>query len=133
MDNAIYLLEVALKPLTLSDSREQLRDTVKDLFYGCTEQILTYRDLETDRFITTSKVEDFSHLIVQAAEGRDLYDGLDEYFFADNLGDYQGGSEAVREVVIKNLPPVLQIQVQVRAPAGLRREFSSVNSRYPYS
>ncbi|RUS29683.1 hypothetical protein BC938DRAFT_480368 [Jimgerdemannia flammicorona] len=112
MDNAMYLLQMALKPLSLSDSREQLRDMVKDLFYGEMEQILTYRDLETDRPITTSKIETFGHLIVDAAEGKDLYDGLDEYFFASNVGDFQGGAEAMREVVIKSLPPVLQIQVQ---------------------
>lgn len=109
----MYLVETALKPLETQDG-EQTRDMVRDTFYGKARQILTYKDTETAQSITKVKEEDFSHLIVDAGEGKDLYDGLDEYFFADHVENFRGGHEAIREVTVSSFPPVLQIIVQVR-------------------
>ncbi|KAF7723179.1 ubiquitin-specific protease ubp2 [Apophysomyces ossiformis] len=111
MGNVMYLLEAALKPLEIKDG-EQVRDMVRDTFYGKARQILTYRDAETAVNVKKVKEEEFSHLIVDACEGKDLYDGLDEYFFADKVENFRGGHEAVREVTVSSFPPVLQIIVQ---------------------
>ncbi|OAD68228.1 hypothetical protein PHYBLDRAFT_183194 [Phycomyces blakesleeanus NRRL 1555(-)] len=111
MDNVTYLIEAALKPVETQDG-EQVRDMVRDLFYGKARQILTYQDTQTSQNIKKIKEEEFSHLIVDAAQGKDLYDGLDEYFFADQVENFQGGREATREVTVSTFPPVLQIIVQ---------------------
>ncbi|ORZ20562.1 hypothetical protein BCR42DRAFT_489060 [Absidia repens] len=111
MDNVMYLVEAALKPQQ-TDNMEQVRDMVRDLFYGKARQILSYKDTETTKEIQKVMEEDFSHVIVDAADGKNLYDGLDEYFFADKVENYQGGQEATREVTVQTFPPVLQIQVQ---------------------
>ncbi|KAI9007436.1 hypothetical protein CLU79DRAFT_849732 [Phycomyces nitens] len=111
MGNVTYLIEAALKPVETQNG-EQVRDMVRDLFYGKARQILTYQDTQTSQNIKKIKEEEFSHLIVDAAQGKDLYDGLDEYFFADQVENFQGGSEATREVTVSTFPPVLQIIVQ---------------------
>ncbi|KAG0183416.1 ubiquitin-specific protease ubp2 [Apophysomyces sp. BC1021] len=111
MGNVMYLVEAALKPLETHDG-EQVRDMVRDTFYGKARQILTYKDTETALSVKKVKEEEFSHLIVDAGEGKDLYDGLDEYFFADRVENFRGGHEAVREVTVSTFPPVLQIIVQ---------------------
>lgn len=111
MDNVMYLVEAALKPQE-TDNMEQIRDMVRDLFYGKARQILSYKDTETTKEIQKVMEEDFSHVIVDAADGKNLYDGLDEYFFADKVENFQGGQEATREVTVQTFPPVLQIQVQ---------------------
>lgn len=111
MDNVMYLVEAALKPQE-TENMEQTRDMIRDLFYGKARQILSYTDTETTKNIEKVMEEDFSHVIVDAADGKNLYDGLDEYFFADKVENFQGGQEATREVTVQSFPPVLQIQVQ---------------------
>ncbi|KAI9496046.1 hypothetical protein BDB00DRAFT_927094 [Zychaea mexicana] len=112
MGNVMYLVEAALKPLEKKENGEQIRDIVRDLFYGKARQILTYEDTETSKQVRKVQEEDFSHVIVDAAEGKDLYDGLDEYFFADRVEDFHAGRGAMREVTVSTFPPILQIQVQ---------------------
>jgi hypothetical protein len=109
----MYFFEAALKSTVSPSSSDIKTDLVKELFYGKARQILSYNNQDTNELVTKVKEEEFSHLIVDAAEGKNLYDGLDEYFFADNVDDYQGGNCAVREVAVSQFPPILQIQVQV--------------------
>ncbi|KAJ2957037.1 hypothetical protein NQZ79_g7179 [Umbelopsis isabellina] len=111
MGNCMYFFEAALRPYTAEGS-EKTTDLVKELFYGKARQILSYNNEQTDQLVTKVKEEEFSHLIVDAADGKNLYDGLDEYFFADKVDDFQGGNCAVREVAVHNFPPILHIQVQ---------------------
>lgn len=111
MGNVMYLVEAALKPVEKQHD-EQTRDMVRDLFYGKARQILTYEDTRTNKSVRKEQEEEFSHVIVDAVAGKDLYDGLDEYFFASSVENFDGGSEAMREVTVKSFPPVLQIQVQ---------------------
>ncbi|ORY98657.1 hypothetical protein BCR43DRAFT_487914 [Syncephalastrum racemosum] len=111
MGNVMYLVEAALKPIE-KQQEEQTRDMVRDLFYGKARQILTYEDTQTNKSVRKEQEEEFSHVIVDAVAGKDLYDGLDEYFFASSVENFDGGSEATREVTVKSFPPVLQIQVQ---------------------
>jgi hypothetical protein len=109
----MYFFEAALRSTVSPSSSDIKTDLVKELFYGKARQILSYNNQDTNELVTKVKEEEFSHLIVDAAEGKNLYDGLDEYFFADNVDDYQGGNCAVREVAVSQFPPILQIQVQV--------------------
>ena len=46
-----------------------------------------------------------------ANDGIDIYDGLSKYF--DDVVEYQGGRTHM-EISIVDLPPILQIQLQVR-------------------
>lgn len=109
----MYFFEAALRSTAFPSSPDIKTDLVKELFYGKARQILSYNNQDTNELVTKVKEEEFSHLIVDAAEGKNLYDGLDEYFFADKVDDYQGGNCAVREVAVSQFPPILQIQVQV--------------------
>lgn len=110
----MYFFEAALRPTASEESSsDEKTDLVKEMFYGKARQILSYNNEETNQLVTKIKEEEFSHLIVDAAEGKNLYDGLDEYFFADDVDDYQGGNCAVREVAVTQFPPILQVQVQV--------------------
>ncbi|KAI8057395.1 hypothetical protein BDF21DRAFT_440923 [Thamnidium elegans] len=112
MGNVMYLVEAALKPLKTTEDGEQIDDMIRQVFYGKARQILSYYDNTTSKMIKKEMEEDFSHVIIDASEGKDLYDGLDEYFFADKVEEFQGGYEATREVTVKSFPPVLQILVQ---------------------
>lgn len=114
MGNVMYLVEAALKPLKKTEDGEQVDDMIRQVFYGKARQILSYCDNATLKTVKKEMEEDFSHVIVDASEGKDLYDGLDEYFFADQVENFQGGHEATREVTVKSFPPVLQILVQVK-------------------
>ncbi|GBB83307.1 hypothetical protein RclHR1_10030002 [Rhizophagus clarus] len=91
MDNVMFQLEAALKSLLTTDENGDEQNIIKSLFYGQTRQIL-------------HKKQNI------AADGRDLYDGLDVYFDA-SLVDYDG-TQVIREVTITKIPPVLQIHVQ---------------------
>jgi ubiquitin carboxyl-terminal hydrolase 25/28 len=69
--------------------------------------------VEDDRrkFTIHEKEDLFSHLPVNvAADGVDLYDGLSGYF--DDIVDFEG-KKARMEVSLVDLPPLLQIQLQV--------------------
>ncbi|KAI7905711.1 uncharacterized protein BX663DRAFT_500635 [Cokeromyces recurvatus] len=112
MSNVMYLVEAALKPLSKTEDGEQIDDMIRRSFYGKARQILSYRDNMTQKIVKKEMEEDFSHVIVDASEGKDLYDGLDEYFFADQVENFQGGCEVTREVTAKSFPPILQILVQ---------------------
>jgi uncharacterized UBP type Zn finger protein len=112
MGNVMYLVEAALKPLKKTEDGEQIDDMIRQVFYGKARQILCYRDETTLQTVKKEQEEDFSHVIVDASEGRHLYDGLDECFFANKVENFQGGHEATREVTVKSFPPVLQILVQ---------------------
>lgn len=82
------------------------------LFYGKLRQRLT-PDQRKSRASITEKQDLFSHLPVNVADnGIDIYDGLSRYF--DDLVDYEGG-KARMEVSLVELPPLMQIQLQVRA------------------
>lgn len=113
MGNVMYLVEAALKPISKTEDGEQVDDMIRQLFYGKARQIISYCDDTTLKVIKKEMEEDFSHVIVDASEGKDLYDGLDEYFFENQLESFQGGHEATRQVSVKSFPPVLQILVQV--------------------
>jgi hypothetical protein len=64
------------------------------------------------RFSIHEKEDLFSHLPVNVAEdGVDLYDGLSRYF--DDVVEFEG-KKARMEVSLVELPPLLQIQLQVR-------------------
>lgn len=81
------------------------------LFYGKLRQRLT-PDQRKPRAAITEKQDLFSHLPVNVADdGIDIYDGLSRYF--DDLVDYEGG-KARMEVSLVELPPLVQIQLQVR-------------------
>lgn len=112
MGNVMYLVEAALKPISKTEDGEQIDDMIRQLFYGKARQIISYCDNATLKTVKKEMEEDFSHVIVDASEGKDLYDGLDEYFFENQLENFQGGHEAIREVSVKSFPPVLQILVQ---------------------
>ncbi|GAN04328.1 hypothetical protein MAM1_0060c03788 [Mucor ambiguus] len=112
MGNVMYLVEAALKPLHKTEDGEQVDDMIRQTFYGKARQILSYRDASTLQNVKKEMEEDFSHVIVDASESKDLYDGLDEYFFAEQVENFQGGHEATREVTVKSFPPILQILVQ---------------------
>lgn len=59
------------------------------------------------------KEDVFSHLPVNVSEESfDIYDGLSGYF--DDTVEFQG-RKARMEVSLVDLPPILQIQLQVRA------------------
>lgn len=64
------------------------------------------------RSYSTHEKEDlFSHLHLNVAEeGFDLYDGLGRYF--DDIVELEGMKKRM-EVTIVDLPPLLQIQLQV--------------------
>ncbi|RIA97236.1 hypothetical protein C1645_814311 [Glomus cerebriforme] len=91
MDNVMFQLEAALKPLFMIDENEDGQNIIKRLFYGQTRQILRKQN-------------------TVVAEGRDLYDGLDVYFDA-SLVDYDD-TQVTREVTLAKIPPILQIHVQ---------------------
>ena len=60
------------------------------------------------------KEEAFSYLLVDIAqEGRDLYDGLDASF-SPSIVEVDG-KRAKRLDVLTELPPILQLQLQVRS------------------
>jgi len=62
---------------------------------------------------TVNNKEDlFSHLPVNVSEeGCDLYDGLSGYFY--DTVEFEG-KKAIMDVSLIELPPILQIQLQVR-------------------
>ena len=87
------------------------------LFYGKLRQRLT-PDKRKSRKSITEKQDLFSHLPVNVTDsGIDIYDGLSRYF--DDLVDYEGG-KARMEVSLVELPPLMQIQLQVRTTFSIR-------------
>lgn len=81
------------------------------LFYGKIRQRLAAVDSKS-RSSVHEKEDLFSHLPVNVAEdGFDLYDGLSGYF--DDIVDFEG-KKARMEVSLVDLPPLLQVQLQVK-------------------
>ena len=85
------------------------------LFYGTLKQRLSF--VPGDASIHEKEVL-FSLLPVNVSdEGYDLYDGLGSYF--DDAVEFEGKA-ARMEVTLVDLPPLLQIQLQVRpVPLGV--------------
>ena len=85
------------------------------LFYGKIRQRLTpltEADAKKPRSGSTHEKEDlFSHLHLNVSdEAFDLYDGLSRYF--DDVVELEGTKKRM-EVTLVDLPPLLQIQLQV--------------------
>jgi hypothetical protein len=86
--------------------------SVLRLFYGKIRQRLAAVSQDSKSRSSVHEKEDpFSHLPVNVAEdGFDLYDGLSGYF--DDVVDFEG-KKARMEVSLVDLPPLLQVQLQV--------------------
>jgi ubiquitin carboxyl-terminal hydrolase 25/28 len=88
----------------------------ESLFYGKMHQRITSLPIETSSQgkATVNEKEDlFSHLPVNVSdEGYDLYDGLSGYFY--DMVEFEG-KKAIMDVTLVELPPILQIQLQVRS------------------
>jgi ubiquitin carboxyl-terminal hydrolase 25 len=82
------------------------------LFYGKIRQRLAAVSQDSSSRPSVHEKEDlFSNLPVNVAEdGFDLYDGLSGYF--DDIVDFEG-KKARMEVSLVDLPPLLQVQLQV--------------------
>jgi ubiquitin carboxyl-terminal hydrolase 25/28 len=82
------------------------------LFYGKIRQRLAAVSLDNKSRPSVHEKEDlFSNLPVNVAEdGFDLYDGLSGYF--DDIVEFEG-KKARMEVSLVELPPLLQVQLQV--------------------
>lgn len=85
--------------------------SLNSLFYGKQLQRLTFPDTKSSQPQRT-KEETFAYLLVDVAgQTRDLYDGLDQVF--DECEVEIEDSSAMREVSLTQVPPILQIQLQV--------------------
>lgn len=82
------------------------------LFFGKIKQRLTgIADARSSRASVHDKTDLFSHLPVNVTEdGIDIYDGLSGYF--DDVVEFQG-RKARMEMSLVDVPPILQIQLQV--------------------
>lgn len=87
-------------------------DSVLRLFYGKIRQRLAAVSQDSKSRSSVHEKEDlFSHLPVNVAEdGFDIYDGLSGYF--DDVVEFEG-KKARMEVSLVDLPPLLQVQLQV--------------------
>ena len=85
------------------------------LFYGKKRQRLAPMEAaaaRSSRYSVHEKEDLFSHLHVNVSEeGYDIYDGLGGYF--DDVVEFEGIKRHM-EVSLVDLPPLLQIQLQVR-------------------
>ncbi len=133
MDNCMFQIETALLKFdNLSESSDktsvvkrwaswlphfpgmqtQQQFLVFSLFYGKIRQRLTSPGAQYSRASIHEKEDLFSHLPVNVTnDGVDIYDGLSGYF--DDVVDFED-RKARMEVTLVDLPPVLQIQLQVR-------------------
>jgi ubiquitin carboxyl-terminal hydrolase 25/28 len=90
---------------------------VRRLFYGKLRQRLTpLSDHPRPCYSIHDKEDLFSHLPVNvASDGVDLYDGLSGYF--DDVVEFEGKKTRM-EISLIDLPPLLQIQLQVGDNCG---------------
>jgi len=89
------------------------------LFYGTIRQrISPFQSGVDGRGTSIHEKEDaFSHLPVNVSEESfDIYDGLSGYF--DDTVEFEG-KKAKMEVSLADLPPILQIQLQVRGASSV--------------
>jgi ubiquitin carboxyl-terminal hydrolase 25/28 len=107
----IFQIEVALDDSKINpQASTSSRSFVQSLFCGTTRQVLDFED--SANLTTRVKEEPFSYLLVDVAqEGKDLYEGLDDAF-ASSFVEIEG-KKARRQDVLTELPPILQIQLQV--------------------
>jgi ubiquitin carboxyl-terminal hydrolase 25/28 len=110
MDNCMFQIETALLKFDdISEASDKL-SIVKSLFYGKIRQRLTVPTMPT-RASVHDKEDLFSHLPVNVTnDGIDIYDGLSGYF--DDIVEFEGRKVRM-EVTLVDLPPILQIQLQV--------------------
>lgn len=83
------------------------------LFYGRSRQTI-FASTEPGKSESTNSVKEdiFAQLLVNVSdEGLDLYDGLSA--FLDDTVEFEG-RQAEMEIDLLELPPILQIQLQVR-------------------
>lgn len=101
----MYLLDLCKHPIHV--------DSGSRLFYGKIRQRLATVSPDSKSRASVHEKEDlFSHLPVNVAEdGFDLYDGLSGYF--DDVVEFEG-KKAQMEVSLVDLPPLLQVQLQVK-------------------
>jgi ubiquitin carboxyl-terminal hydrolase 25/28 len=87
-------------------------EQISSLFYGKSRQKISSMDTSNRSRSSLHEKEDiFSHLPVQVSdEGYDIYDGISTYF--DDVVEFEG-HRAQMEISLVDLPPVLQIQLQV--------------------
>lgn len=105
--NVLFQLESASDPINLDSDGEQ-RDLIKELFFGKLKQDLA--PLKDPSKIRT-KIERFVSLLVNVGDHpKNVYDALDQYFKDDVLQLEDG--DVKRTLAIKELPVVLQIQIQ---------------------
>ncbi|CUS21823.1 LAQU0S04e01618g1_1 [Lachancea quebecensis] len=105
--NVLFQLESASEPTCLDTDGEQ-QDLIKQLFFGKLRQVLTPLNGPTK---VRTKIERFVSLLVNVGDHpKDVYDALDQYFKNDVLELEDG--DVKRSVAIKELPAVLQIQIQ---------------------
>jgi len=109
----LFQIEAALlgSGASLDSETEKLR-LVKSLFYGKIRQRVS--PLRDDSRKPSIHVKDdiFSHLPVNVSvDGCDLYEGLSKYF--EDTVEFEGQTAQMSVSLVK-LPPILQIQLQVR-------------------
>jgi ubiquitin carboxyl-terminal hydrolase 25/28 len=107
----IQIKQALSKGTFLLRQRKFLSNASSRLFYGKIRQRITSVDGPQSRSSIHEKEDLFSHLPVNVAnDGIDIYDGLSGYF--DDVVEFQG-RKARMEVTLVDLPPILQIQLQV--------------------
>lgn len=106
MDHIMWQLEKAFA----SQQPSEERNLVKELFYGETRQVVSYFDVKENKNVSSSKTEEFSHLMINVNKASDIYSSLDEYFHDQKVE--LDGNDAIRELSISRAPPFLQIQLQ---------------------
>ncbi|EEB06487.1 ubiquitin carboxy terminal hydrolase Ubp2 [Schizosaccharomyces japonicus yFS275] len=108
IDHVLFQLSASMKPISIQEGDEKpiCVDLMKKLFYGTLCQTL-----EDQREGRRSKEEPFSHLIIDLASDRQtLYEALDHLF---ELSDVEvGNAIAKKSLSVKQLPDILQIQIQ---------------------
>ncbi|KAJ1657966.1 ubiquitin-specific protease ubp2 [Dispira simplex] len=109
------------------DPRRPEANLIRRLFYGVSQQSLNYLDAALNKDVENVKLELFNHVLIQAAQGNDLYDGLDAYFGQSTVSF--AGTDAVRQVYIDHLPSLLHIQIQ-RVQFNIERGAVYKNNAY---
>ncbi|EPY52736.1 ubiquitin carboxy terminal hydrolase Ubp2 [Schizosaccharomyces cryophilus OY26] len=107
IDHVLFQIEVSLGPTKDNEgSKNSDEDLIRRLFYGKTKQTL-----HDDSQGTRSSEELYSHLIVDLyTERQTLYDVLDGVFETVTLD--LGNETTKRSLCIKELPMILQLQIQ---------------------